>query len=261
MPRPEKNRRGPDPKRRAPPLDPAIRRRADELAASGMSPAMAMSVAQGRMTLNDALERMLRRSDVERLMKQHDMTRALATQVVLGHANLNEFLAKRRFEAHRGSNQIRSVLDEAAADGRLWSWGLFGGRRLEGKITAITLYNATVTAPDGTAEELHKLAFKFGHSADDAKRIRKTQTWNKALKEAPRQPAERPQERYTCSDKRFFRYVDTRTVVRATLLEGEVIEGTVAWFSRYEFALAIKGGATLVVFRHALHDLIEVGDK
>ena len=261
MPHPEKSRRSPDAKRRLTPKEIDDRRRAAELVVQGYPPAMAMSVAQGRMTKNEATERLARRAEVEQLMKAHDMTRALATQVALGHAKLDEFLAKRRFDQHRGANRVRSVLDEAASDGRVWTWALFGGRKVEGKLTAITPYNVTLVPTEGAPEELHKLAFKFGHAPDDFKRLRKIQLCNKALREAPKAPAERPQERYTCSDKRFFKYVDSGAVVRATLLEGEVIEGSVAWFSRYEFALSIKGHATIVVFRHALNDLIEVADK
>lgn len=261
MPRPEKSRRSPDGKRRLTPLEQAVRRRAAELVTTGYPPAMAMSVAQGRMTLNEAVERLARRAEVERLMKSHDMTRALATQVVLGHAKLDEFLAKRRFDEHRGANRVRSVLDDAQADGRVWTWALFGGRKVDGRITQVTPYQVTLEPVEGPAEDLHKLAFKFGHALDDYKRLRKIQAWNKALRDAPRLPPELPQDRYTCSDKRFFKYVDTGVPVRATLLEGEVIEGSVAWFSRYEFALSIKGQATIVVFRHALHDLTELGDK
>lgn len=248
-------------RRRATPPQLLQRRKAEELMARGMPLAMALAVAQGRIPLNEALERLSRRTEVDRLMKAHDMSRALATQVVLGQADLDSFLAKRRFETHRGTHRDRSVLDEAKSDGRSWHWALFGGRKVEGKITDAQPYEVELTPTSGAAERLHKLAFKYGLAADEAKKLRKSLSYLKALQDAPRAPAERPQERYTCSDKRLFRYIDSGVHVRATLLEGEVIEGTMVWFSRFEFALAVKGGATVVIFRHALHDLSEVDDK
>ena len=34
------------------------------------------------------------------------------------------------------------------------------------------------------------------------------------------------------------------------------IRGVVAWFSRFEFGLRVRGGAEITIFRHALYDLV-----
>jgi sRNA-binding regulator protein Hfq len=55
----------------------------------------------------------------------------------------------------------------------------------------------------------------------------------------------------------LFGYHDVGIEVVVTLLEGEVLRGIVAWFSRYEFALTVKGGVQVTVFRHALVNVTE----
>jgi sRNA-binding regulator protein Hfq len=245
-----------------PSVDPrgAERTRAKQLADNGMPYQMAVSVAQGRVTLDEALERLGQRVEVDSMMRKHDISRALATQVVMGQADLVAYLAKRRMDQHLAANRQRSCLDEAAVSGAALMFNLHGQRRLEGKVVAVEPYQVTVlpTEPAGAEPEVvHKLQFKFAYRSDDWKRVRKALRKDKALSEAPLPPIERPQERYTCSDRRLFRYVDTSAQIDVTLLEGEVLRGQVQWFGRYEIALTVKGDATVFVFRHALHGISE----
>ncbi|MCB9682941.1 MAG: hypothetical protein H6733_15860 [Alphaproteobacteria bacterium] len=247
------------PKDKAPtPDERASRKRIEELTASGMPFHLAQAVAQARMPLNEALERMAQRDEVERLMKAHELSRALATQVVLGHADLEAFLAKRRFEAHRAANLDKSVLEDARASGKPMVFCLFGQRKIEATVTACTPYNVELTPVGGEpAEELHKLAFKYAYAPDDWKKVKKAVRKHKDLSAAPREPATRPQDRYTCSDKRLFHFLDSKATVDATLLEGEILHGEIAWFSRFEFGMSLKGGGATTVFRHALHRIVE----
>lgn len=230
---------------------------AQELVAKGMPFQMAMAVARGRITMSEALERMARDVQVEQLMERHDLSRALATQIALGHASLDKVLAKRRMAEHRENFRDRSVLVEAASSGEAYMIGLFGGRRVEAVVKSVDAYTIHVVEGDGEPEELHKLSAKYAYLPSDWKRVRKGMKNDKALAASPGAPAKHPQDRYTCSDKRMFRYLDGKEEVSATLLEGEIFRGTISWFGRYEFGLDVKG-AQLVVFRHALHDLRSV---
>lgn len=234
---------------RPPKRDAAMQKRVDDLAASGLPYHVAVAVAAGKTDLNDALEKLAQRADVDRLMKEHDLTRALATQVVMGHADLKMFLAKRRFEQHRDTHRDRTSVAVSEAPVVL---GVFGQRRVEGCVTEGDAYQITITGKEGS-EVLHKLQLKFAYAPDDYKRVKKGFRKDKALSAAPKAPAERPQDRYTCSDKRLFGFVDQATPVDVMLLEGEIISGTVVWFGRFEFGLDVKGGAIVTIFRHALH--------
>lgn len=231
------------------------RARAKELVQTGLPAAMAAAVAQGRLTLNEALEKMARRSEVERLMRKHDLSRAVATQVAMGHADLDAFLLRRKLELHISDNAQRSCLEEARANGRALALQVVGQRRVSGVISEVGAYDVTVRDEGGADVTLHKLELKCAWYADDYKKVRKALRRDKALSEAPREIPRRPQDRYGLSDRRLFRYVDEGTTVDVTLVEGEVVRGAITWFGRYEFALGVKGEAEIFVFRHAIADL------
>ncbi len=229
--------------------------RADELQASGMPFQMAMAVAHGRITLNEALERMARSERVEKMMRDHELSRALATQIALGQASLEKVLSKRRLAQHREDFRDRSILSDAVESGEVVTLQLTKGRRVEAHIERVDAYTFQMreTGSD-SAVEVHKLEVKFGYAPDDWKKLRKGLKKDKAVAADAAAPSTRPQDRYSCSDKRLFRYMDNAELVTATLLEGEILKGTIRWFGRYEFGLDISG-AEVVVFRHALHDL------
>ncbi len=242
------------PRRQA--ASPAAKARARQLAASGMPMQMAMAVAHGKLSLNDALERMARSEAVDKLVERHSLSRGLAMQIALGQIELAYVLAQRRFIAHREQYRDRSVLDEVAGSGAVLSFALHGQRKVVGRIDIADAYLLRIACEDGSTEDLHKLQVKFVFPAEEYKRVRKVL---KSDKEVPvREPIPRPQDRYTCSDRRLFRYLDEALEVVATTLEGDQLRGQVAWFSRFEFGLQLKGGASVTVMRHALHDLREV---
>jgi sRNA-binding regulator protein Hfq len=244
------------PKRR--PADPAAKARAEQMAANGMPMQMAMAVAHGKLTLNDALQRLAQRDAVTRMMDKHLLSRALATQIILGQASLDVVLATRRMDEHRAANRNRSILDTYQASAAPITLHLHGHRKLTGVIQLVDAYMFRFLAEGATEpEDLHKLQVKLAFDPEAFKRVRKILKYDRALQAAPIGPVARPQDRYACSDRRLFGYMDSRAEVQVTLLEGEQLHGAVAWFSRFEFGLALKADAEIVVFRHALHSITE----
>lgn len=231
--------------------------RAKELHEQGMPFQMALAVAHGRLELNEALERMARNDRILRLMKKHDLSRALATQVALGQADLERVLYTRRFDDHRKGNRVRSVLDEVKESGSPVVLGLHGGQELEAKITGSDTYSIIAVPPGAEARDIHKLQVKYAYRPDDAKRVAKARVAGVAEGFEPKGPIERPQDRYACSDKRLYRYLDRKIPVVVTLLEGERFAGRVEWFSRFEIQLAQGDQPLVTVFRHALANLAE----
>lgn len=237
--------------------DPKVRAKAEQLHENGMPFQMAMAVALGRVSLNDALERLARQERVDKTMEQHDLSRALATQIVIGHASLDAVLARRRLKAHRETYRLRSCLDAALAGQETLTLEVHGKGKATGVVTKVEAYSVTLTGDDGQETEIHKLQLKYAWKPSEWKPVKKAVRIDKALAAKPVEPIARPQDRYTCSDKRLFRYMDSETPVAVTLLEGEQIKGQITWFGRYEFGLVIKGGVEITVFRHALHELGE----
>ena len=231
--------------------DDKVRAKADELAQQGMPYQMAMAVAHGRMDLNDALERMARRDRVNVLMERHGLSRALATQVAIGHADLEQVLSRRRLEEHRAQNRDRTCLEA----GTTVSLALHDGRTVKGEIVRVEPYTLQVTTGPDAVEDLHKLQVKFAYDPSHWKKVKKGVKQDKRRAEGVAEPAERPQDRYSCSDRRLFGYMDHQTDIVASLLGGDVLRGVVTWFSRYEFGLKLRSDVDITVFRHALRDL------
>jgi sRNA-binding regulator protein Hfq len=259
--RPEEHRRdgdrGREPRGRpkAPVVDPKIeiRERAKEMEARGLPPAMALAVAHGRMSLPQAMERLARSAEIEQLMRKHDLTRAVAAQIAKGDADLTAFLQRRRLAQHLEQHFSKSCLEEAQRTGQPLTTCLHGQRRIEAVVTAVGPYEVTLQPVDGSdALVIHKLQFKYCYLPGEWKRVRKALRRDKALGEGPREPIARPQDRYTLSDKRLFGYVERKLVLDITLLEGEILRGTVLWFGRYELGLALKGEGQVTIFRHAI---------
>lgn len=211
---------------------------------------MAMAVAHGRMDLNEALERMARRDRVNVLMDRYGLSRALATQIAIGHADLEQVLARRRLEEHRSANRDRTCL----ATGNVLALVLHDGRTVKGAISEAEPYTFRIQSGE-QAEEIHKLQVKYGYEPDDWKKVKKGVRQDKKAAREAETPAVRPQDRYSCSDRRLFGYLDQETEVVATLLDGDVLRGVVTWFSRYEFGLKLRTDVEVTVFRHSLRDL------
>ena len=231
--------------------DKTPKQRAQELVDSGMPYQMAMAVVHGKMELNDALERLSRRDRVNQLMERHDLSRALATQVAIGHANLELILHRRRLKQHREEFRDRTCL----VPGEQLALVRFGEETVTATVSAVDAYSATLDVEGGDSIEAHKLSLKYGYDPADWKKVRKASKKDKRVGAQELTPAKQPQDRYTCSDKRLFGYVDNGREVSVTLVDGEVLRDSVQWFSRYEFGLLLKGDIEITVFRHALQDL------
>lgn len=225
--------------------------RAQELVDSGMPYQMAMAVVHGKMELNEALERLSRRDRINQLMERHGLSRALATQVAVGHADLKLLLHRRRLLEHREQHRDRTCLQAGAT----LALARFGGDAVKLTVGEVDAYTVNGTDDKGAATSIHKLELKFAYAPDDWKKVRKALRKDKALADQGLLPAKQPQDRYTCSDKRIFGFLDGAREVSVTLVDGDAFRGTITWFSRYEFGLSLRGDAEITVFRHALHEL------
>lgn len=228
--------------------DPAVREKADTFVQQGMPYQMAMAVAHGRLDLSEALERMARRDRVQQLMDRYQLSRALATQVALGHAELDTVLARRRLDEHRQTHRD----DTCLVAGNELFLALHDGRGLRGTVRAVDAYQF-VFEHDGQTETLHKLTAMYAYRPGDWKGVKKVlKTGDKGPVDGP---AVRPQDRYSLSDRRLFGYQDTKREITCTLLDGTVVKGVVVWFGRYEFAVRLKTEVEVTVFRHALRSV------
>jgi sRNA-binding regulator protein Hfq len=181
-------------------------------------------------------------------MDRHQLSRALATQVVLGHADLDVVLARRRLEEHRKTHRDDSCLHEGAELVVV----LHDARAPRGIVRGVDAYQFVFEA-NGATETLHKLQVMYAYRPGDWKGVKKAiKSGEKVVADAP---AVRPQDRYSLSDRRLFGYQDSQREIALTLLDSTVVKGVVTWFGRYEFAVKLKSEVEVTVFRHALRSV------
>ncbi len=228
----------------------------------GIPRRLAQQVVGGQRELNEVLQEMARQERVEKLVASHDIPRSLAVQVVLGQADLDAYLAKRRRHAYRKEVGSRSVFEEAARSGEPQTFALLGRKLRTLKVLSSDRFELTVQdtkggEPVGDPETIHKLTVKLVYAPGDRKAARRAISQDKAYRGVVAEPIWRIQDRYHCPDKRLFPWLERRTRITVTTVEGDRLQGSIAWFSRYELALEVRGEATVVVLRHAIAEIRE----
>jgi hypothetical protein len=231
--------------------------RLNELLEMGIPRRFAQQIAAGQRELNEVLQEMAQHDRVDKLVEQHEIPRSLAVQVVLGHADLDAYLAKRRRHAYRDEVGARSVFEEAVSSGDTYTFALLGRKFSTVKVLAAERFELRVQDHGGgEPEALHKLTVKLAYRAEDRKAARKAISQDKAFKGVVAEPAWRIQDRYHCPDKLLFPWLEAGTRLVFTTVEGDRVTGSVAWFSRYEIGVSVRD-AELVMLRHALASVRE----
>jgi len=226
-----------------------------ELLQMGIPRHLAQVVASGQRPLSGVLEEMARNDKVDKLVAQHEIPRSFAVQCVLGQADLASYLSKRRCRSYLGTTRDRSVFSEALASGEPYSFALLTRSNRSLRVVGVDRYELTVEPADGgEAETIHKLTVKFLIQPAHRRALRKALSFDKALKQAQAEPIWRIQDRYSLADKAIFPWHEQGDRLQLTTVEGEQLQGTLAWFNRYELGLALKGGGLVTVMRHALAD-------
>jgi len=161
-------------------------------------------------------------------------------------AGLNDYLLK---------NYRYSTFEEALSSGAPYCMHLHGRRILQGSIADNTAYDIVVAAPDGERITLPKITIKMLYPADHAGRVQGQIRIDEAAQAGGAGPIVPAKPRHHIKNKSLFPLMRGREVLRLTLLEGEVLEGLVQSFARYEITLELKDGTQVVVLRHAILDV------
>jgi len=165
----------------------------------------------------------------------------------MGHLQgLKEYL-------HEVYNQ--SVFDQMLTSQQLWEMHLHGQRIVQARVVQNETYDLVVEIAGQGKEELPKLQVKCLYPADSAAAIGKQLKIDKKVQGLGLEPIYAPAQRYIVKNKTLFPLMQERQVVFCTLLEGELIRGLVAEFSRYDMTIHVKGGLPIVIMRHGVYDL------
>ncbi len=219
----------------------------------GIPRRFAQQIAAGQRELNEVLQEMARQDKVDKLVSAHDVPRSLAVQVVMGQADLGAYLAKRRRHEYRAKVGNRSIYDSAVSSGEPYTLGVLGRKTRNLKIARSDRYEIIVEDPRGGEQEtLHKLTVKLIYRSEERRNARRAIGQDKAYRGADVEPAWRIQDRFHLPDKVLFPWLEAKTRVTFTTVEGDKVQGIVQWFGRYEIAVEVRGEATVTIMRHAL---------
>lgn len=148
-----------------------------------------------------------------------------------------------------------SIFDQVLASQQPWTFHLHGHRLVKARILENLTYDLKVDIEGQGEEELPKIQVKFLYPPDLSASIQSLVKSDAKVKRLELEAITGPGERFHVKNKSLFPLMKEREVVLFTLLEGEVIRGVVADFTRYDLTVNLKGGIPVTILRHSVYDL------
>ena len=147
-----------------------------------------------------------------------------------------------------------SIFDQAVASKDLWNLHVHDHSLITAQVTRDLTYDLDIMI-DGKEEVLPKVRIKlvYPHAKSDA--VTPLLKKDRKVEKQSLEPILSPKDRYHIKNKTLFPLIKERRVVFFTLLEGEIIRGLIAGFSRYEITVVLKGGIPVTILRHSIYDL------
>jgi len=153
------------------------------------------------------------------------------------------------------AHQKDSIFAQEAGRGTSWCLFLHGNERKVGKIQSDQTYEIDLLTQEGVVEKIHKVKVKILCEASREQEVVALLKTDETLKAAPEGPHFGPRYRHHIKNKTLYPLMNRREVLFFTMLEGELLRGIVAGFSRFEISLHMKGGVPAVLLRHAVFDV------
>jgi len=149
----------------------------------------------------------------------------------------------------------KSVFDQAMNSKEPWTIHIHGERIVTAKILENLQYDLKLAAEGGGEEILPKIQVAFLYPAEFSDAVRPLLKTDKKTKALELTPILSPHKRYFVKNKSLFPLMKEKAVLFFTLLDGVVIKGILAGFSRYEIEVNLKGGLPVTILRHSIYDL------
>jgi len=152
-------------------------------------------------------------------------------------------------------NYDLSVFDAVFETKEQWGFHLSNHRIVRATIKENLTYDVKLDIEGEGKELLPKTDVKLvcrQELADAVKPLLKT---DKKVQELGLEPIIPPSKRHHIKNKSLFPLMKERQALFFTLLEGEIVKGIIAGFSRYEISANLKGGIPVTILRHSIYDL------
>lgn len=149
----------------------------------------------------------------------------------------------------------QSVFDQALASDQAWGVHLHGDRIVRARVLENLTYDLKLDIEGKGEEVTQKTRVKFLYPADLMESVKPFVKMDKKVKALDMEPIAARHKRYFVKNKSLFPLMKGEEVLFFTLLEGDVVKGIVAGFSRYEVTVHMKGGIPVTILRHSIYDL------
>ena len=147
-----------------------------------------------------------------------------------------------------------SVFDQAMASGKPWDFHLHGRRTITASVVENRKWDMTVFVTGQGTEEIQKVQVKYLHPSDLNESIRPLVKIDKKVEALGLEAILAPRKRHFVKNKSLFPLMKEKEVLFFTLLEGEMIRGIIADFTRYDITVSLKGARLVSILRHAVYD-------
>jgi hypothetical protein len=143
----------------------------------------------------------------------------------------------------------------------LWTLHLHENRILTGWIKENKKYDIILQPATNSEEEIAKVTIKFLYPAGYHEKVPHLVKLDPQVKNQCLPPIYQPSKRNFIKNKTLFPLMQQREVMFFTLLEGEIIRGLIAGFTRYEITASLKGRIPVTILRHAVYALHDKQQK
>lgn len=148
-----------------------------------------------------------------------------------------------------------SVFDQIFAEKKPWEFHLHGPRVVRTTVVENLTYDLKLDIEGQGVEELPKIQVKFLHQIEHSAEVQKLVKVDNKVQKLGLEAIPSPSDRDFVKNKSLFPLMQEREVVAFTLLEGDIIRGLIAAFTRYEITVNMKGGVPVTLLRHSIYDL------
>jgi len=148
-----------------------------------------------------------------------------------------------------------SIFDQAIDSKNPWKFHLHNQRIVSATVLENPTYDLKLDIEGVGEEEIQKIQVKFMYPAELAESVSALIKTEKEVKRRGLEAISSPKNRYFVKNKSLFPIMKERQVVFITLLEGEILRGIIAGFSRYDITVNLKGGMPVTILRHSIYDL------
>jgi hypothetical protein len=148
-----------------------------------------------------------------------------------------------------------SIFNQALVSKQLYELQLHDHRTIRGRVIEDLTYDLMISIEEKESELLPKTNIKFLYPANLAESVRPLIKTDDKVRQLGLEPILSRGNRNHIKNKSLFPLMKEKRVLVFTLLEGEIIKGIVAGFSRYDVTLSLKGGIPVTILRHSVYDL------